>query len=294
MALVIPTPRDVLGVARATTSWAFDAVVFVAVLPVRVAAVLTDVEQVVARIADVVAEAAVAVAEVRRTVEGAAGAIAAAERTVAGAAGAIAVAERTVAGAAGVIAVAERTVEGAAVVIAEAASAVERSGRAVDGAERTVAAAAGVIAVAGSTVERSGRAVDGAERTVAGAEQAISRADTTVSDAARVIVEAMQATHAAMALLDTWRPIAEQAAPLAGRFVQELSAEELHAAIRAIDQLPALTAHLQNEVMPLLATLDRAGPDVHELLDVVKDVRETIAAIPGFTFLRKRGENRIV
>ena len=128
---------------------------------------------------------------------------------------------------------------------------------------------------------------------MAGAVQAISRADTTVTDAARAIVEAAQATHAAMALLDTWRPIAEQAAPLAGRFVQELSAEELLAAIRAIDQLPALTAHLQNDVMPLLATLDRAGPDVHELLDVVKDVRETIAAIPGFTFLRKRGEHKI-
>ena len=258
MALVIPTPRDVLGVARATTSWAFDTVVFVAVLPVRVATVLTDVERVVARIADVVTEAAVAVAEV-----------------------AVAVAEvrRIVAGAAGVIAVAESTVE--------------RSGRVVDGAERTVAGAAGVIAVAGSTVERSGRVVDGAERTVAGAVQAISRADTTVTDAARAIVEAAQATHAAMALLDTWRPIAEQAAPLAGRFVQELSAEELLAAIRAIDQLPALTAHLQNDVMPLLATLDRAGPDVHELLDVVKDVRETIAAIPGFTFLRKRGEHKI-
>ena len=266
MALVIPTPRDVLGAARATTSWALGTVVFVALLPVRVATVLTDVEQVVARIADVVAEAAVAVAEVRQVVDGAAAVIAVAERTVAGAAG----------------------------VIAEAESTVERSGRVVDGAERTVAGAAGVIAEAESTVERSGRVVDGAERTVAGAEQAISRADTTVSDAARAIVEAVQATHAAMALLDTWRPIAEQAAPLAGRFIQEFSAEELHAAIRAIDQLPALTAHLQNDVMPLLATLDRAGPDVHELLDVVKDVRETIAAIPGFTFLRKRGEHKIV
>lgn len=266
MALVIPTPRDVLGIARATTSWAFDTVVFVALLPVRVATVLTDVEQVVTRIADVVAEAAVAVAEVRRTVEGAAGVIAAAEQTVSAATG----------------------------VIAVAGTAVERSGRVIDGAERTVAAATGVIAEAGSAVERSGRVVDGAERTVAGAVQAISRADTTVADAARTIVEAARATQAAMALLDTWRPVAEQAAPLVGRFVQELSAAELNAAIRALDQLPALTAHLQNEVIPLLITLDRAGPDVHELLEVAKDLRETIAAIPGFTFLRKRGEHKIV
>lgn len=251
MALMIRTPRDVLGVARATASWAFDTAVFVVVLPVRVATVLTDVEQVLARITDVAAEAAVAVAEVRRIVEGAAE----------------------------VIAGAERTVEGAAAVIA--------------GVERTVEGAAGVIAEAGSTVDRAGRVTDGAERTVEGAAQAISRADTTVADAARTIVEAAHATQALMTLLDTWRPITEQAAPLAGRFFQEFSEEELQATLRAVDQLPALTAHLRNDVMPLLASLDRAGPDVHELLDVAKDVREAIAGIPGFTFLRRRGEHRI-
>jgi hypothetical protein len=142
--------------------------------------------------------------------------------------------------------------------------------------------------------------VQGAERVIAGAEStihdagvAIRGAEVTVTDAARIIAEAARATHIAVALLETWRPIAEQAAPLAGAFVREFSEEELQAAINAVDQLPALTAHLQNDVMPLLATLDRTGPDVSELLDVAKDVREAIAGIPGFTFFRKRGEHKI-
>lgn len=258
MALVIPTPRDVVGVARATTSWALDTVLFVAVLPVRVATVLTDVEQLVARISEVADDAALAITEVRRIVEASAGVVDGADRVVSGA---------------------ERTVEGAARVIIGAEGTVEGAGRVIAGAESTVEGAAGVIA--------------GAESTVHGAEVAIRSVEVTGTDAARIIAEAARATHAAMALLDTWRPIAEQAAPLAGRFVQEFSEEELQAAIRAVDQLPALTAHLQNDVMPLLATLDRTGPDVHELLDVAKDVREAIAGIPGFTFFRRRGEHKI-
>jgi hypothetical protein len=44
--------------------------------------------------------------------------------------------------------------------------------------------------------------------------------------------------------------------------------------------------------MPILATLDRVGPDVHELLDVLKDVRLAIQGIPGFARLRRRGEEK--
>jgi hypothetical protein len=42
--------------------------------------------------------------------------------------------------------------------------------------------------------------------------------------------------------------------------------------------------------MPILATLDRVGPDVHELLNVLKEVRQAINGIPGFSLLRRRGE----
>ena len=91
-------------------------------------------------------------------------------------------------------------------------------------------------------------------------------------------------------LLDTYQPIAAQAAPLARRFVQEFSEEELVAAIRLVDQLPRLTAHMESDIMPLLATLDRVGPDVHELLNQLREVRQAIQGIPGFRLFRKRGE----
>jgi hypothetical protein len=44
--------------------------------------------------------------------------------------------------------------------------------------------------------------------------------------------------------------------------------------------------------MPILATLDRVGPDVHELLDVLKDVRQALLGVPGFKMLRRRGAEK--
>ncbi|GAA2555529.1 hypothetical protein [Pseudonocardia hydrocarbonoxydans] len=59
-----------------------------------------------------------------------------------------------------------------------------------------------------------------------------------------------------------------------------------------VDQLPQLTHHLETDIMPILATLDRVGPDVHELLEVLQDVRLAIQGVPGFRLLRRRGEEK--
>lgn len=110
---------------------------------------------------------------------------------------------------------------------------------------------------------------------------------------AGTVVEQAAATSAqARGVLETWAPLAARAAPLAVRFVDQLSEQEVTAAVRLVDQLPQLTEHLETDIMPILATLDRVGPDVHELLDVLKEVRQAVNGIPGFTFFRRRGEER--
>jgi hypothetical protein len=76
------------------------------------------------------------------------------------------------------------------------------------------------------------------------------------------------------------------------RFVTELSEHEIEAAIRLVDELPRLAQHMTEDIMPILGTLDRVGPDLHELLDVAKDVRQAIQGIPGFEYLRRRGEEK--
>ncbi|MFE9869776.1 hypothetical protein ACFYON_03950 [Micromonospora sp. NPDC005686] len=43
-------------------------------------------------------------------------------------------------------------------------------------------------------------------------------------------------------------------------------------------------------MLPILATLDRVGPDLHDLLDVTRDLKLAVAGIPGLGMLRRRGE----
>ena len=80
--------------------------------------------------------------------------------------------------------------------------------------------------------------------------------------------------------------------PVELHFIDEFSVDELHALIRLIDHVPQFTEHMETDIMPVLAKLDQVGPDVHELLDVLKDVRLAIQGVPGFSLLRRRGADR--
>ena len=57
-----------------------------------------------------------------------------------------------------------------------------------------------------------------------------------------------------------------------------------------VDELPKLKEHLTADILPILATLDRVGPDLHDLLDVTRDLKLAVAGIPGLGMLRRRGE----
>jgi hypothetical protein len=160
---------------------------------------------------------------------------------------------------------------------------VERAGGVADSADALVKRAGGVADGASALVERAGGVADGADALVERAGGVAGRADALVGRASGL-------AESAGGLLDTYEPIAAQAAPLARRFVQEFSEEELVAAIRLVDQLPRLTEHMESDIMPLLATLDRVGPDVHELLNQLREVRQAIQGIPGFRFFSRRGE----
>jgi hypothetical protein len=123
----------------------------------------------------------------------------------------------------------------------------------------------------------------------ADASGVVARADAVTSGAQAVVDEAQAATRTARELLDLYAPTAERAAPLVRRFVEQVSDHEVEAMIRLIDHVPQFTEHMESDVMPVLAKLDQVGPDVHELLDVLKDVRLAIQGLPGFALFRRRG-----
>jgi hypothetical protein len=132
-----------------------------------------------------------------------------------------------------------------------------------------------------------GRVLDllrAAETVVADAEKLLRRAERTATDAEKAVANVQRVTQVAETQIAAAAPLLE--------FVKEFSAHELQAAIALVDELPKLAGHITDDVMPLLATLDHLGPDIHELLAVTKDVRQAILGIPGFDYLRRRGEDK--
>lgn len=131
-----------------------------------------------------------------------------------------------------------------------------------EAAAQTNVEAAAIVTDAGRVTRRAGRAVDGV---------------TGVTDRADVALQA-------------WEPTLRRLAPQADRFASALSEQEVDAAIALVDKLPVVLDHVENDVIPVLTSLDRVGPDLHEVLEVVEELRRIITGLPGIGLLRRRGD----
>jgi len=130
------------------------------------------------------------------------------------------------------------------------------------------------------------------EEITARAGGVIEAAARTTDDAAGVIVGAGDASERARAMIADIQPIADRGIPLGRRFVDNFSEHELDASIRMVDHLPELMERME-AIMPILATMDTVAPEIHQLLEVTKDVRKAVIGIPGFKFFRNRGEEKL-
>lgn len=166
---------------------------------------------------------------------------------------------------------------------------VEQLVRKVNG---TIDAVDGVVRRADELVDRTANVVSDAEKAVVEVRAITASASDVAERAGLVVTAAGRTADTANELIDIYEPIAKQAQPLAKRFVDELSPHEVEAAIKLVDELPVLTEHLTSDILPILATLDKVGPEVHQLLEVTSDMRQAILGIPGFGFMRRRGEKK--
>ncbi|WFE64304.1 hypothetical protein [Micromonospora sp. WMMD714] len=178
---------------------------------------------------------------------------------------------------------AEEAVAEVAVISTAATTAIDRATEVAAAAAVVVAEAEQVSGAAAGVVAGAGQVSRAAGAVVAGAEAVAGRAAGTVATAEGAAAVAAE-------LLAAYEPALRRGAPMANRFVAELSHEEVVAAIRLVDELPKLKEHLTSDVLPILATLDRVGPDLHDLLDVTRDLKLAVAGIPGLGMLRRRGE----
>jgi hypothetical protein len=175
----------------------------------------------------------------------------------------------------------------------------DRTDRIVTEAEEAVTEIAVISAAATAAIEHATAVAHAAATVVREAEQVASNAGaivgqtgTIVSRAGATVARAEATAATADELLGAYETTLRKGAPMAHRFVEQLTPEEIDAAIRLVDELPKLTGHLTSDVLPILATLDRVGPDIHDLLEVTRDLKLAVAGIPGLGLLRRRGESR--
>lgn len=257
-------PTDMITAARAVLGWTDEAVGVVATLPARVDGLLGDAEALVGRLVTVVEHVEALVGR----------------------------ADGIVGDIDGVLAGARRVVACVDTVLVDAETMVRRVDPLLGEVHAVAGRASGLVTDAGEVAAGAALLISRADGVTEGAAGLVGRAGTVADQAKHLVGEAGVTSRGASEILDLYRPIAHAAAPLAQRFVEDFTEAELQAAIRMVDQLPQLTHHLETDIMPILVTLDRVGPDVHELLDVLQDVRHAIQGVPGFRRLRRRGEEK--
>lgn len=175
-------------------------------------------------------------------------------------------------------------------IVDRAEATVARVGGVVDAATAEVARVGGVVDAATAEVARVGVVVDAATAEVArvggvvdAAAKEIARVDTVVGGAA------VQVDRAA-ALLDVLEPPLTTLQPTLQTLADTTHPEEVQALVTLIDHLPGLTAQVERDVLPVLTTLGSVAPDLHELLEVSRELNEILGKIPGVGRLKKRVE----
>jgi hypothetical protein len=147
-------------------------------------------------------------------------------------------------------------------------------------------------------LDRLDHVSDRVDQVVTRADEAAERAHAVLGTAELVTRDASRTVDGATGVLDrvdaslvAWEPSLRKLAPSLERFAEALSPDEVTATITLVDRMPLVLDHLENDVLPMLRTLERVGPDVHELLEVADDLRRVITGLPGIGLLRRRGED---
>lgn len=162
----------------------------------------------------------------------------------------------------------------------------------LDGVELLLVRVETLVDQVSETAQDASRIVTQSAVVAGSAEELVGTAGLVTTKADRVVEGGSGLLNRTDHLLSGASPVIESVLPLARRLVDSLEPVEVEAAVALLDRLPVVLAHLDDDVLPLLLTLDRVGPDVHEILSVVDDLRDMLAGLPGVGLLKKLGDRK--
>jgi ABC-type transporter Mla subunit MlaD len=165
---------------------------------------------------------------------------------------------------------------------------VERGAEAIDLLVGAVPRLVSLIAEAEVLLERVGALVERIEATRAGADDVVRRTDAVVTEAERIVLSTDPLTARLRKLLDATEPSMVRLQPTLERLADTTDPREVDAMVALVDQLPVVAAKLETDVIPVMETLSTVAPDLHDLLEVSRELNEMLAGLPGIGRIKKR------
>ena len=145
-----------------------------------------------------------------------------------------------------------------------------------------------LLADAETMLGRANALVDGIDQTRAGADAVVERTNGVVDKADALIDRLTPVNDRLVTLLDGLEPSLTKLQPTLERLAETTDPHEVDAMVQLIDTLPRLADKLETDIMPILDTLNTVAPDLHDLLEVSRELNEMLEQVPGISRIKRR------
>lgn len=132
-----------------------------------------------------------------------------------------------------------------------------------------------------------------AEDLLARASALIDRIEQTRVAAYDLVVRSERTQSGLDELVTRIEPSLIKLQPTLERLAETTDPREVDALVQLVDHLPMLVVRLETDVIPVMQKLQTVAPDVHELLEVTRELNEMLAKLPGMGRIRKRVDREL-
>ncbi len=163
--------------------------------------------------------------------------------------------------------------------------------RGADSVEQLLAAVPRVVALldeAETMLTQVSRVIGQIEETQAGAQAVVRRTDEVVDETEKLLARTTPLIDRLTPLLDRMEPSLIALQPTLERLAETTDPREVDALVAMIDLLPDIAAKMETHVIPVMDSLSSVSPDLHDLLDVSRELNEMLATVPGLGRMKKR------
>lgn len=135
---------------------------------------------------------------------------------------------------------------------------------------------------------RAAALLAGAESLLVDVRRLLERIEATRADAGVVIAAVDETRERADLLLGALQGPVDRLLPTLERLAETTDPREVDAVVALIDRLPLIATRLDTDVIPMLQTLSSVAPDLHDLLDVSRELNEMLAKLPGMGRIKRK------